>query len=1808
MSRKWIALLLALVLLAGLAPVRPGAAHGEAVRTNLFENGGFEEVRTGAAIWTGGVAPANASEWKADGNPVFSVVEDVYHTGSRSVRISGSTPGKDRGAVVLETQSMQVGKAYLVSGWFKTDNVTSNILIRLQYKRGGKGINVELANTGGTKDWTYFSRSIVLPDNTDNPSAPAVKVEAFLERSAGTVWFDDFSIAEHIPLESFTVSPAYAELQPGQSLQTEARFVPSDAANQNLAWTSSDPVTAAVYQDGRIAAIAPGYAYVTATSLETKASQTIIVSVGAPETLLAAPYSGTVQENGVLTGQLSAEELNGAPVEYGLGLEPKHGTVAIQPDGTFLYYPERDFSGTDQFAYMARTGGGIPKFAAATVTVEPVLKAPALDLLWYSTPKDKPLQGRLEKVLSPAPEAVEWEKNAEPQGQLLLSPDGAFQYTPPPQFVGYDSFRVKAKADNGLETEGRVEVFVIPDAADFANAMTANGYDGVHPRLFANEEEFARIRGWIGEDRYMSEWFGLLKTVADSMLDTEPYPYLANGANNGKIKDIVLNTALMYKLTGEQKYADRAIAELESAAAFEDWGGRYNNMLALTYLTMGAAIGYDWLYDALTGEQRAMIEAAVSRNSFATALEWYNGVFTHNGEYNNINLVDNGSFSVAALAFLGEASSIHQQAGDILQGSFRKLQQSLRFMTEDGSWPEGPIYWQFGTEPLYHMMDALQNILGTDYGLSALQGMKEWGDYPLYLQGPEGFFNFGDSGNTLAHPQSLWSANRYDDPGLAWNMGENYRRYGAYSPYYFFYYRPGMFDSPPQSGLDRTFQTIEAITMRSGWTSRNDSYAAMKGSNDTLLSHIDMDAGSFVYDALGVRWAMDLGLENYNLPGFWDSAGGQRWTYYRKGAQGQNTVVINPLDNPVHMQKFDAPALLVKSESKPRGAYGILDMASRYPRDTAAYQRGMMLDRENNQLILQDEMTLKFPSDVYWFMHTASSISILDNGKTALLRQGDKKLYVRMIDAPEQAEFLSMKAEALPGTPNPDGQTLNHGIRKLAVHMADVTEARLSVWMVPLNEEDPLPLQAPQATPLSGWTIPKGALTEKPAPLALDFLLVNGTPLADFHPEETYYEYLVPFNTPDIPAVEAVTGHAASVVPAQTIPGKTYIDVSDPANPARKTRYTVSFIRGPIVGDPPDVNRWEAAAVEADSTPQADQGFTPDKTVDRDLNTRWTSEGAHWIQYDLGTERELGAVSIAFISGDVRRAYFSIEASPDGINWTSVYPEGISSGTTTQPELVHFPSVQARYVRINGYGNSASRWNSIGEVGIFRTTPVSLLLQPTAQWKVGEEKLVTVQYLYPDGRQEPTSRAQITSSSPDILEIGEAGMAAAKKAGVAVVTVTDPVYGLASSWQIAVAPAQSGEDGNHDDDEDTAGDSGDSGNAGTGNSLPPGGSGNGRQTDAIQTVTPEEILSLPSKNGVLEVALSKDKHILHLPAASIDKAEGLGIAVAVGLSRVQLSAEALREIREQLPPDGIFALEAAQLEAAAAASDVSRTAAELKAALRLSADPLQLGFKLLDAAAASGTELLLPGAAGTAALSFPAPEASPTGQWGIYKLDEHGFFRLIGGQTAGNGQLSVPVADGGVYALLEYVKAYRDLPQNHWAYATVQNMSMRGIIAGTADDAFEPERPITRSEFAALIARALGLHAEDGAEDFSDVPSDAWYAPAVAALAKAGIVEGNAAAFEPARPISREEMAAMMSRTYSILQSGASGTETGENPALPAYADLGSVSDWAAEAVQKASELGLMNGLDGGLFRPQASATRAEGATVVSRLLGLAGR
>gem|GEM_PF-2301252 len=595
-----------------------------------------------------------------------------------------------------------------------------------------------------------------------------------------------------------------------------------------------------------------------------------------------------------------------------------------------------------------------------------------------------------------------------------------------------------------------------------------------HPRLLITSEGFARIRERIAAgDPQTLQWYASLQSTVRGIMAAGPSQYeISDGlrllATSVQVLDRVEALAMLYQLEGDMRYVERAWQELEAAGSFPDWNPRH--FLDTAEMSRAFAIAYDWLYDAWTPEQRRFIREALVRLGLTPALQSYRRTAPSewsgwvNRRKSNWNLVCNAGIGMGALAIAEEYPEL---AEEILRSSVRSIKNSIVGFAPDGGWEEGLGYWSYSIDYLVGYLGSLETALGTDFGLGDTPGLAEAGDFPIYLTGPtKEAFNFGDNGKGIfRRPEFFWLAQRYDKPEYDWWL----RHVAGVSshPRNFLWGLSGSDQRPDHEypAPDRYFRDAEVVSLRSAWNDERACFVGFKGGANPG-GHGDLDLGSFVFDALGVRWVEELGKDDYNLDGYFAyGPGGKRWDYYRKRAEGQNTLLINHDGGPGQNNPAFAP--IVFFASKEGEALAIAHLTSAYTPHVTDARRGVALFDNRRQLLIQDEVTSQNPADIWWFMHTRAAVELSEDGRSAILSRNNKKVLAR-VPSPPEASFQLLPARPLEASPDPIGQDLNSGLHKLAIHLTGVTELRLVVQLTPLEDYEYAPL-TPTVYSLDEW-------------------------------------------------------------------------------------------------------------------------------------------------------------------------------------------------------------------------------------------------------------------------------------------------------------------------------------------------------------------------------------------------------------------------------------------------------------------------------------------------------------------------------------------------------------------------------------------------------------------------------------------------------------------------------------------------------------------------------------------------------------------
>ena len=241
---------------------------------------------------------------------------------------------------------------------------------------------------------------------------------------------------------------------------------------------------------------------------------------------------------------------------------------------------------------------------------------------------------------------------------------------------------------------------------------------------------------------------------------------------------------------------------------------------------------------------------------------------------------------------------------------------------------------------------------------------------------------------------------------------------------------------------------------------------------------------------------------------------------------------------------------------------------------------------------------------------------------------------------------------------------------------------------------------------------------------------------------------------------------------------------------------------------------------------------------------------------------------------------------------------------------------------------------------------------------------------------------------------------------------------------------------------------------------------------------------------------------------------------------------------------------------------------------------------------------------GSVTLSFPYSGKDAVT---VYRISDSGSKTLLKGEakdgyyvinTSSLGLFAVVGADGQEVSPAEEAGGDFTDMKDHWAEEYVDFVVERGLFNGVSDTEFSPDTSMTRSMFVTAIGRLAGVSASDGVTRFEDVAADSWYAPYVAWAAENGIVTGTSeTTFDPDRAITRQEMAALLSRYAEFAE-----IELTEGEAVT-FTDSDEISGYAKEAVAAMASVGLIEGMGDGTFAPKETATRAEVATLLARFM-----
>jgi hypothetical protein len=587
-----------------------------------------------------------------------------------------------------------------------------------------------------------------------------------------------------------------------------------------------------------------------------------------------------------------------------------------------------------------------------------------------------------------------------------------------------------------------------------------------HPRLLLDRAGELRLKARLATEPLLAAVHEAVMAEATRLLDQPPVQRVLIGRRlldkSRTCLSRVLHLGYAWRMSGEARHLERAKAELLAAAAFTDWNP--SHFLDVAEMTAALAIGYDWLHAGLDEATRATLRTAIVAKglepSFGRPAEsWW--IMTNN----NWNQVCHAGMVLGALA-LDDADTPRRAA--ILARAVNNLPRSMDVLAPDGAYPEGAGYWGYGITFNVLLIAALESALGTDFALAERAGFLPTADYQLHVCGPSGrYFNYADCGSVASvQPAMFWFAARRKQPYLLWNelnqLAVLVERQKTAHPLPADRLQPLLLawasELPAQRPAPPALSWAGKGPMpvafhRSAWTT-DATYVGLKGGSPSV-NHAHMDVGSFVVDADGLRWAEDLGAQNYEsleskqvkIWGMHQES--QRWQVFRLGSFSHNILTVDG-----QQQQVKGRGAIVKHQP----GRSVVDLGSVYQGQLAQAQRGAALLADRSVLI-QDEIVADKAVTLRWAMLTSAEVQVTGPGRARLTQRGKAMRFHVIEPADAQVQVWSTDPPKDYDAPNP-------GTRLIGFHVVVPAGAtrRLAVQLVPGAGE-----AAAEIRPLAEW-------------------------------------------------------------------------------------------------------------------------------------------------------------------------------------------------------------------------------------------------------------------------------------------------------------------------------------------------------------------------------------------------------------------------------------------------------------------------------------------------------------------------------------------------------------------------------------------------------------------------------------------------------------------------------------------------------------------------------------------------------------------
>lgn len=556
-----------------------------------------------------------------------------------------------------------------------------------------------------------------------------------------------------------------------------------------------------------------------------------------------------------------------------------------------------------------------------------------------------------------------------------------------------------------------------------------------HPRLFLSNGSEKGLMQKVKKDKYWLTMHNDIIAECDRFIQLPPSERILEGKRMLKVSRESLRRifylSYAYRTTGKKMYAERAEKEMLHIANFTDWNPVH--FLDVAEMTLAFGIGYDWCFNALPPASKEIIKRAIVEKGIHPSLEKkYNFWIT---EDNNWNQVCHTSLAVGAMAVYEDNKELAQQ---VISRSISYIPLSMKVYGPDGAYPEGIGYWEYGTSFNVLLLDMLEKNYQTDFSLSQIPGFMPSGIYSQQMILPNGDpFSYADVGTKMTfNPTVFWFYSKTHDPSLLYlqkgaferDKNKKYLRERLMPISIIYGANAGAALANPVEPKELMWSGNGAspvAVMRSSWSDPNAVYLGFKAGMPSS-NHGHMDVGSFFVMGEGVKWATDMGMQNYTIAekagvNLWNmSQESGRWDVYRYNNLAHNVPTFNN-----RYQRVDGKAdivVLSKEENNMSVSSDITQMVA--PQVVKAVRKVSLVNKTD--VVIEDNIqTGKYFAKLRWNMMTEADKITPMNDTTVELQKNGNKRYLKLT-AP-----MKMKFYQTPATPVNSCDSPNPGVTSI---------------------------------------------------------------------------------------------------------------------------------------------------------------------------------------------------------------------------------------------------------------------------------------------------------------------------------------------------------------------------------------------------------------------------------------------------------------------------------------------------------------------------------------------------------------------------------------------------------------------------------------------------------------------------------------------------------------------------------------------------------------------------------------------------------